>query len=52
MDSLNDESKNEYHFGSYEKIRLDPKELEVTVYAIQHTIDLCDPMMGTLCSPQ
>lgn len=46
------DEKSAYHFGTYQKIILDPKELETTVYAVMHGVDMCDPRIGTVCSPQ
>lgn len=44
--------KEVYEFGKIEKIILEEKDLEQSVFALMHGVDGCDPRIGTLCSPQ
>jgi hypothetical protein len=43
--------KEAYEFGKIEKIILEEKDLEHSVFACMHGVDGCDPRIGTLCSP-
>lgn len=43
-------AKEPYEFGKIEKIVLETKDLEYSVFACMHGVDGCDPRIGTICS--